>query len=96
MIVRLTRTTGTDFARPIGHRPPVPRQQFVDAVSRMFGDARKDVGEPGRWIDIVHLGRDSRVYRIAAREENLDALVIFGLFPRCPIASRELGIIEAV
>jgi hypothetical protein len=39
---------------------PVPRQQFVEAGDRMFGDAGQDIGEPGLRIDVVELcGEDA-------------------------------------
>ena len=34
----------------------IPRQQFVEFLDGMFGDAGQDVGEPGLRIDVVHLG----------------------------------------
>jgi len=34
---------------------PIPRQQFVEPLNRMFGNARQHVGEPGLRIDVVHL-----------------------------------------
>ena len=34
---------------------PVPRQQFIEPVRGMGGDAREDVGEPGLRIDAIHL-----------------------------------------
>ena len=37
-------------------RSPVPRQQFIEPMRRMGGDAREDVGEPRLRIDAVHLG----------------------------------------
>jgi len=39
---------------------PIPRQQFVEFLDGMFGDAGQDVGEPGLRIDIVHLGGDDQ------------------------------------
>lgn len=33
---------------------PVPWQQLFDPVDRMaVGDAGKDVGEPGLWVDVL-------------------------------------------
>ena len=37
---------------------PVPRQQLVEPMGRMPGDAGEHVGEPGLRVDVVHLGRD--------------------------------------
>lgn len=37
---------------------PVPRQQLVEPMRRMRGDAREDMGEPGPGIDAVHLRCD--------------------------------------
>src|ERR1035437_6114290 len=34
----------------------IPRQQFVEFLDGMFGDAGQDVGEPGLRVDVVHLG----------------------------------------
>lgn len=34
----------------------MPRQQFVDAIDFMFGDAAKDIGEPSLGIHLVELG----------------------------------------
>jgi hypothetical protein len=39
---------------------PIPRQQFVEFLDGMFGDAGQDVGEPGLRIDVVHLGGDDQ------------------------------------
>src|SRR5215475_1547267 len=39
---------------------PVPRQEFIDAVSRMTGDALEDVGEPGLRVDFVHSAGDDQ------------------------------------
>ena len=39
---------------PLGHR----KQQFIEAVGRMAGDAGKDIGKPGLRINVVHLDRD--------------------------------------
>jgi hypothetical protein len=36
---------------------PIPRQEFVDPVSRVLGDAGEDIGQPSLRIDIVHFGR---------------------------------------
>src|SRR5579859_8284649 len=41
-------------------RVPIPRQQLVEPLDGMLGDARENVGEPGLWIDIIHLGRDDQ------------------------------------
>ena len=38
-------------------RLPVPGQELADAVDRMIGDASDHVGEPGFWLNTVHLGR---------------------------------------
>jgi hypothetical protein len=35
---------------------PIPREQFVESLNRMLGDARQDVGEPRLRINVVHLG----------------------------------------
>jgi hypothetical protein len=32
-------------------------QQLVQPLGGMSGDAREDVGQPGLWIDAIHLGR---------------------------------------
>ena len=37
---------------------PIPRQEFVEPVSRVLGDAGQNVGQPSLRIDIVHFGRD--------------------------------------
>ena len=39
---------------------PAPGQQIVNTRGRMIGDAAEHVGEPGLWIDAVHLGRDDQ------------------------------------
>ena len=39
---------------------PIPRQQFVEFLDGMFGNAGQDVGEPGLRIDVVHLGGDDQ------------------------------------
>jgi hypothetical protein len=39
---------------------PIPRQQFVEFLDGMFGDAGQDVGEPGLRVDVIHLGRDDQ------------------------------------
>ena len=42
---------------------PVPRQQVIDPVDGVIGDARQHVGEPGSRIDIVELcGLNQRVH----------------------------------
>ncbi len=41
-----------------GSRLPVPRQQFIQSVSGMSGDAGEDVRQPSLRIDAIHLGRD--------------------------------------
>ena len=33
---------------------PIPWQEFVELVDRMFGDASKHIGEPCLEIDVVH------------------------------------------
>jgi hypothetical protein len=33
--------------------PPVPGEQFVEAIDPMIGDAAGDVGEPGLGVDVV-------------------------------------------
>jgi hypothetical protein len=38
-----------------GWAAPVPRQQLVEPVDRMIGNARQHVGEPGPRIDTIHL-----------------------------------------
>ena len=35
---------------------PIPRQQLVEPLNRMLGDASQDIGEPGLRINIVHFG----------------------------------------
>jgi hypothetical protein len=37
---------------------PIPRQEFVDPVNWVLGDAGQDVGQPGLRVDVVHFGRD--------------------------------------
>ena len=39
---------------------PIPRQQLIDPVGRMPGDAGQDVGQPGLRIDIVQFGGDDQ------------------------------------
>ena len=39
---------------------PIPWQQIVEPVNRVFGDTSEDVSEPGLRINIVHLGRDDQ------------------------------------
>ena len=39
---------------------PIPRQQFVEFLEGMFGDAGQDIGKPGLRVDVVHLGRDDQ------------------------------------
>ena len=41
-------------------RVPIPRQQLVEPLDGILGDARENVGEPSLRIDIVHLGRDDQ------------------------------------
>jgi hypothetical protein len=42
---------------------PFPRQEFVDAIDRMIGDAGENVGEPGLRVDAVELGGlDERIH----------------------------------
>jgi hypothetical protein len=45
---------------------PVPRQQLVEPMSRMRGDAREDVGEPGLRVDAVHLGGDDEPVHVCS------------------------------
>ena len=33
---------------------PIPRQEFVEPVGRVLGDAGQNVGQPGLRIDVVH------------------------------------------
>ena len=40
--------------------PPVPRQQLVELLSGMAGDAGEHVGEPGLRIDVVQFGGDDQ------------------------------------
>ena len=40
-------------------RLPIPRQEFVEPVSRVLGDAGEQVGEPCLRIDAIHFGRDN-------------------------------------
>jgi hypothetical protein len=41
---------------------PVPGQQFFDAAGRVIWQARKGVGKPSAWIDVVELaGFDERI-----------------------------------
>jgi hypothetical protein len=37
----------------------VPRQEFVDLVGRVLGDAGQDVGQLGLQIHVVHLCRNN-------------------------------------
>ena len=46
---------------------PIPRQQFVEFLGRMLGDAPRDVSEPGLRINIVRLGRLCRPPNYAER-----------------------------
>jgi len=72
----------------IGCSMPVPRQQFVDAVGGMFGDARQHVGESGQGIGAVHFGGDDRAMEGrggAGRRGHPDQL---GVAPWCSHASR--------
>ena len=46
---------------------PVPRQQIIEPMNRMLGNASEDVGEPGLRINIVHLGRLCRPPNYAER-----------------------------
>lgn len=39
-------------------RPPIPRQEFVEPVNRVPGNAGEHVGEIGLRVHIVHFGRD--------------------------------------
>jgi hypothetical protein len=50
-------------------RLPIPRQQFVEFLGRMLGDAPKNVGQPGLRINIVHVGATIRLYITAARSQ---------------------------
>jgi hypothetical protein len=43
---------------------PVPRQQLVEPMSRMRGDALEHVGEPRLRIDTVHLCRDDEAVHV--------------------------------
>ena len=49
--------------RAISFSPPVPGQQLVEPMSRMCGDAQKNVGEPRLRIDAVHFGGDDEAVR---------------------------------
>ena len=41
---------------------PIPRQELVDALGGMIGQARQDVGQPSLWIDVAELcGFDQRI-----------------------------------
>src|SRR5208282_156424 len=44
--------------------PPVPRQQLIEPMRGMGGDAREDIGEPGLGIDAVHLCRDDEAVHV--------------------------------
>ena len=46
---------------------PIPREEFVEPVSRVFGDAGQNVGQPSLRIDVVHFCRDIVLYIAAAR-----------------------------
>jgi hypothetical protein len=43
-------------------RPPIPRQQLIDRMGRMRGDAGQDVSQPGLRIAIVQFGINSDQY----------------------------------
>src|SRR5258706_166414 len=65
-------------------RPPIPREQLVELVSRMLGDASEDVGEPGLRVDVVHLGRDDEGVHGGGA---LTAAIGAGEHPRLPAES---------
>jgi hypothetical protein len=46
---------------------PFPRQQFVNAIHRMIGDAGEDIGEPSLRVNVVELRCvDERVHEGSA------------------------------
>jgi hypothetical protein len=52
--------SGRERRDGLRQRSPVPRQQFIEPMRGMGGDAREDVGEPRLRIDAVHLGGDDQ------------------------------------
>ncbi len=56
VVVYVRRTTARGYSSGAGlhlRGSPVPRQEFIDAIDWMIGDAGDDIGEPSFWIDFV-------------------------------------------
>ena len=71
---------------------PIPRQQFVEFLDGMFGDAGQDVGEPGLRIDVVDLGGDDQaVHGGGALAAAIGAAEQPGLSAQGDAAQRALG-----
>ena len=43
-------------SRGFFHRPPIPRQQFIELLSGMIGDAGENIGQPGLRIGLQNAG----------------------------------------
>ena len=52
----LTARAGSGVSLSIFSRRAVPRQQIVDAVDLVIGDAFEDLGEPGLRVDVGSRG----------------------------------------
>jgi hypothetical protein len=39
---------------------PIPRQELIQFLDGMLGDASQDIGEPSLRINVVHFGRDDQ------------------------------------
>ena len=50
-------TSGRLFGA-VSKQLPIPRQEFVEPVSRVLGDAGQNVGQPSLRIDVVHFCSD--------------------------------------
>jgi hypothetical protein len=48
-------------------RLPVPRNQLIQPVRGLAGDAVEDIGQPGLWIDAIHLAGLCRAPNYAER-----------------------------
>jgi hypothetical protein len=66
---------------------PIPWQQMIEPVNRMFGNASENVSEPGLRINIAHLGSMAAVSRIREARRRI-APAHFARPPFLPKAAR--------